>query len=199
MSAQTLVALLAVIVSFLAVLSGLYYQTREDRRNRDRERWKQQSDLRERLRPEYVRLLKAAGSMQTVLQHENFVVNTQTQETRDQALAKLLADSLRELDEALVRLALEGRGDVVNAIHGVWDLFIQNRSAKGVINFAAPETRVELVKQMTEHQEAINAAADRLREALVADLQSLTPPGPEGARQRALVSRLSGSRSAGGA
>lgn len=71
---------------------------------------------RERLRSAYKVILNAAEEYEAAIQQLNFVIEGETEETRNKRLNTLLHKALEGMNEAMIEITLEGVGEEVKTI-----------------------------------------------------------------------------------
>ena len=175
----------AVLAGFVGALAGLIValiaQSREDKRLRQSEEWRQRAAKQERLRGEFATALKL---VYTIAAHTNiFNWVPLSRASKDPVYVKRLAelDALyEEAKSADLRLRLEGATAAWGAIYEVTRQHQAFRDALELRDMphSAPESYVAATDTMKSSHEAISAVAATLHETLAAELDQLTPPGP---------------------
>jgi gas vesicle protein len=167
-------AVLAGLVGALAgLIVALIAQSREDKRLRQAEEWRQRTAKQERLRKEFETALQLVYAIE---------VNTSMWQPMPTP-AKRLKELDRLYEEAKLadtRLKLEGATQAWSSMqevarhHQIYSDALRQRETPHL----TPESYVAATDTLKSSHEAISAVAASLHVTLAAELDKLTPPGP---------------------
>jgi len=175
---------LAGLVGALAgLVIALLAQSREDTRARQAEGWRQASAKVERLRKEFATALDLAYMIETDTGMFEWV-SPSSPKAKEPRYVKRRAEIDRLYEEARaadIRLRLEGATEASQALNDVARHHLTFRNGLQTLDEAntSPDLRASTRHDMIEAHKAIQEITKDLGSRFAAELETLTPPGPE--------------------